>query len=143
MVVTFVLHNHYYYIVLQSNQSIYENIFLSSFLFSASLISLFLRLQMRGFNKGITTMQNTDNTLFWSVEQLDLGITQMNVTVPQNTITAVRCEVQVEKAFWRPSVERIFRMVMRMQVQEMAMTNTVIIMMEPAENESRIMRTLL
>lgn len=38
-------------------------------------------------------------------------------------MTTVRWDVQVEKALWRPSVERMFRMVMRMQTQETAVTH--------------------
>lgn len=59
--------------------------------------------------------------------------------VPQKMVTVVRWEAHVEKAFFLPVVEDIFRMAIMIEIQEKMTTSTVDIKLNPTKTASSLM----
>lgn len=69
---------------------------------------------------------STETTLFISKEELALGLTYMNITVPYWMDTTVRWATQVEKAFCLPEDEEMRIMVKMIKLYEIAVNRKVL-----------------
>ena len=68
------------------------------------------------------------------------GVRYIKETAPYSTLTTPRWEVQVEKAFLRPSVEGIFRTVDTMYKYEITITMMVGKVMRPDKVKETLLR---